>query len=73
MTTANEIAEKERRREQPDKDTGEDHRRRRVQAIADAAVTGAETSIAGFGTLKVKDTPAREGRSPSNRRLLRQP
>ncbi|MER9230304.1 HU family DNA-binding protein [Mesorhizobium sp. M0437] len=33
--------------------------------ISDAAGSGAETSIPGFGKFKVKDTPAREGRDPS--------
>jgi DNA-binding protein HU-beta len=35
------------------------------KAIADAAVSGAETSLPGFGKFKVKDSPAREGRNPS--------
>ncbi|GFE77948.1 HU family DNA-binding protein [Novosphingobium sp. TCA1] len=34
-------------------------------AIADAAATGDEISLNGFGKFKVKDTPAREGRNPS--------
>lgn len=33
--------------------------------ISEAAHSGAETSIPGFGKFKVKDTPAREGRNPS--------
>jgi DNA-binding protein HU-beta len=33
--------------------------------ISEAARSGAETSISGFGKFKVKDTPAREGRNPS--------
>jgi DNA-binding protein HU-beta len=33
--------------------------------ISDAARSGSETSIPGFGKFKVKDTPAREGRNPS--------
>jgi len=33
--------------------------------IADAATSGAETSIAGFGKFKVKDMPEREARNPS--------
>jgi DNA-binding protein HU-beta len=33
--------------------------------ISDAARSGAETSIPGFGKFKVKDTPAREGRNPA--------
>ena len=35
------------------------------QEISDAARSGAETSIPGFGKFKVKATPAREGRNPS--------
>lgn len=34
-------------------------------AIADAAATGDEVSLNGFGKFKVKDSPAREGRNPS--------
>lgn len=34
-------------------------------AIADAATSGEEISLNGFGKFKVKDTPAREGRNPS--------
>ena len=30
-----------------------------------AASSGAETSIAGFGKFKVKETPEREGRNPA--------
>jgi len=33
--------------------------------IADAAASGAETSLPGFGKFKVKETPARDGRNPS--------
>jgi DNA-binding protein HU-beta len=35
-------------------------------AIADAAAKGDEISLNGFGKFKVKDSPAREGRNPSN-------
>jgi len=34
-------------------------------AIADAAASGEEISLSGFGKFKVKDTPAREGRNPA--------
>jgi len=37
--------------------------------IAEAAKTGAETNVPGFGKFKVKETPAREGR---NRRREKQ-
>lgn len=33
--------------------------------IADAAAKGDEIALNGFGKFKVKDTPAREGRSPA--------
>lgn len=33
--------------------------------IADAAGSGAETSLPGFGKFKLKETPARDGRNPS--------
>lgn len=33
--------------------------------ISEAARSGAETSIPGFGKFKIKDTPEREGRNPS--------
>lgn len=33
--------------------------------IADAAAKGDEISLNGFGKFKVKNTPAREGRSPA--------
>jgi len=65
MATANEIAEK----------IAGEHGLTKARAkavvdtvfkqIADAATSGAETSIAGFGKFKVKETPEREGRNPS--------
>ncbi len=35
-------------------------------AIADAAATGEELSVPGFGKFKIKDMPERQGRNPSN-------
>ena len=35
-------------------------------SIADAAASGEEISLNGFGKFKVKDSPAREGRNPSS-------
>lgn len=35
-------------------------------AITDAAAKGEEISLNGFGKFRVKDSPAREGRNPSN-------
>ena len=37
-------------------------------AITDAAAKGDEVSVNGFGTFKVKESAAREGRNPSSRR-----
>lgn len=34
-------------------------------AIGDAAATGEEISLSGFGKFKVKDSPEREGRNPA--------
>jgi DNA-binding protein HU-beta len=34
-------------------------------AIGDAASSGEEISLPGFGKFKVKDSPARQGRNPS--------
>ncbi len=34
--------------------------------ILDAAASGAEVSLSGFGKFKVKATPEREGRNPAN-------
>ncbi|MEZ5784481.1 MAG: HU family DNA-binding protein [Rhizobiaceae bacterium] len=65
MTTANESADK----------IATDNNLTKAQAknivdsvfkqIADAAQSGAETSLPGFGKFKVKETPARDGRNPS--------
>jgi DNA-binding protein HU-beta len=33
--------------------------------IIEAATSGAESNIAGFGKFKLKETPEREGRNPS--------
>ena len=37
-----------------------------MAAIVSAAAKGAEVSLNGFGKFKIKDSPAREGRNPSN-------
>jgi len=36
-----------------------------LKAIADAAKSGDEVSLPGFGKFKVSDRPAREGRNPA--------
>jgi len=71
MATATEIAEK----------IGAKHDLTKAQAraiveavfneIATAAASGAETSISGFGKLKVKESPAREGRNPATGEALK--
>jgi DNA-binding protein HU-beta len=65
MTTATEIADK----------LASEHNLTKAQskalldgvfkAIAEAASTGEEVSLPGFGKFKVKATPEREGRNPS--------
>lgn len=35
------------------------------KAIANAAVSGAETNVPGFGKFKVKESRARQGRNPA--------
>ena len=37
-----------------------------LKDIVDAAASGAEVSLPGFGKFKVKETPEREGRNPAN-------
>ena len=70
MTTANEIAEKIAAENGLTKIQAKAVVDGVFQAIADAAASGAETSIAGFGKFKVKDTPAREGRNPSTGAII---
>ncbi|MFK4485034.1 HU family DNA-binding protein [Bradyrhizobium sp. USDA 336] len=65
MTTANEIADKIAAENSLTKTQAKTIVDGVFKAITDAAVSGAETSIPGFGKFKVKDTPAREGRNPS--------
>jgi DNA-binding protein HU-beta len=40
------------------------------KAISDAAMSGEEVSVAGFGKFKVKATPAREGRNPATKQKI---
>jgi DNA-binding protein HU-beta len=65
MTTANEIAEKIATENSLTKAQAKAIVDGVFKAIADAAASGAETSIAGFGKFKVKESSAREGRNPS--------
>lgn len=71
MTTANDIADK----------IAGDQKLTKAQAkaivdsvfmqIAEAAKSGAETSVPGFGKFKVKETPEREGRNPATGATVR--
>lgn len=64
MTTANEIADKIADEYSMTKAQAKAIVDGVFKAIADAAVSGAETSVAGFGKFKLKESPAREGRNP---------
>lgn len=65
MTTANEIADKIAGDQGITKTQAKAIVDSVFKLISEAATNGAETSIAGFGKFKVKETPAREGRNPS--------
>lgn len=65
MTTANEIADKIAADNGLTKTQAKSIVDSVFKAIADAAASGAETSLPGFGKFKVKETPEREGRNPS--------
>lgn len=65
MTTTNEIADKIATGHGLTKAQGKAIVEAVFAAITSAATAGSETSIAGFGKFKVKDTPEREARNPS--------
>jgi len=65
MTTANEIADKIATDNNLTKAQGKSIVESVFKAIVDAAASGAETSLPGFGKFKLKETPEREGRNPS--------
>ncbi len=65
MTTANEIADKIAADNSLTKTQAKSIVDSVFKAIADAAASGVETSLPGFGKFKVKETPEREGRNPS--------
>lgn len=65
MTTTNEIADKIASDNGLAKAQGKAIVEAVFAAITSAAVSGAETSIPGFGKFKVKDTPEREARNPA--------
>lgn len=66
MTTTNEIADKIAIDSGLTKGRAKGIVESVFQAIVDAASSNTETSIPGFGKFKVKATPEREGRNPSN-------
>lgn len=65
MTTTTEIADKIAAEQNLSKAQARTIVESVFKQISDAARSGAETSIPGFGKFKVKNTPAREGRNPS--------
>ncbi|RWF88041.1 HU family DNA-binding protein [Mesorhizobium sp.] len=65
MTTTTEIADKIAAEQNLSKAQARAIVENVFKQISDAACSGAETSIPGFGKFKVKNTPAREGRNPS--------
>lgn len=65
MTTANEIADKIAGEQGLTKAQAKTIVDSVFKQIAEAAVSGAETSIPAFGKFKVKDTPEREARNPA--------
>ena len=65
MTTTNEIADKLATEHNLTNTQGKALVDGVFKAIADAAATGEDVSLTGFGKFKVKATPEREGRNPS--------
>jgi DNA-binding protein HU-beta len=65
VTTTNEIADKIATEQGVNRAQAKAIVESIFRQISDAAVSGTETSIPGFGKFKVKDTPPREGRNPS--------
>ncbi len=41
------------------------------KTIADAAASGAETNLAGFGKFKIRDKPEREARNPATGAMIK--
>lgn len=65
MTTTNELAENNAAENDLTKAQAKTIVDSVFKTIADAAVSGAEASLPGFGKFNVEDSPAREGRNPS--------
>ncbi len=66
MTTATEIADKLAAENNLAKSQAKTIVDGVFKAIVDAAKSGDEVNVPGFGKFKIKDTPAREGRNPAS-------
>ena len=66
MTTANDIAGKLATENSLTKTLAKTIVDGVFKAIADAARSGDEVNVPGFGKFKIKDTPARVGRNPAS-------
>lgn len=64
MATTNEIADKLASEQNLTKAQAKTIVESVFASITEAATSGAETSIPGFGKFKIKDTPEREARNP---------
>lgn len=65
MTTTNEIADKIASEQDLTKAQAKMIVESVLSQIAEAAKSGAETSLPGFGKFRIKETPERDGRNPS--------
>jgi DNA-binding protein HU-beta len=65
MTTANDIADKLATDNNVTKSQAKSIVDGVFKAITDAAKSGDEVNVPGFGKFKVKETPSREGRNPA--------
>ncbi|PSJ58888.1 HU family DNA-binding protein [Pseudaminobacter soli (ex Li et al. 2025)] len=73
MTTAAEIADKIAGEQNLTKAQAKSIVDSVFKQIAQAAKSGSETNIAGFGKFKVKETPEREGRNPATGATIKIP
>lgn len=71
MTTTTEIADKIATEQNLTKTQAKAIIESVFKQVADAAQSGVETSIPGFGKFKVKDSPERDGRNPSTGAIIK--
>lgn len=71
MTTTNEIADKIAADHGLSKAQGKTIVEAVFASITDAATSGAETSLPGFGKFKVKSTPERDARNPATGAMIK--